>query len=198
MDYLFAPDQYVTPDFLIRSYRRGDGAMLSEAATTSYDHLHTYMPWAIPDYKVGDAERWCRIKAGHYLTNEDFSLGIFTRDGTKMLGGTGYHLREGDISTHNAEVGMWIRADAAKKGLGTQVLIAVIDWGFTQWPWMRLSWRCDTTNVASARVAEKAGMTREGLLRSDFPTEDNKRRDTYIYSIIKSEWLARQPKKKEW
>ena len=46
---------------------------------------------------------------------------------------------------------------------------------------------CDVDNVASARVMEKAGMKREGILRrwSMHPTISDKPRDSYCYSITK-------------
>jgi RimJ/RimL family protein N-acetyltransferase len=148
------------------------------------------MPWAKPDYSVEDAEHFCRTSRARYLLAENFTLGIFPPDGRRLLGGCGYHLREGDLSTRNAEIGMWIRGDAAGQGLGTRVLVTLLRWGFDDWPWMRLSWRCDTRNLASARVAAKAGMQQEGLLRSDFPLEDGTRRDTLIFSAIRHEWLT--------
>jgi RimJ/RimL family protein N-acetyltransferase len=189
-NYLFAPDRIDLPEFTIRSYEPGDGPLMSEALNNSYEHLHPYMYWVKPYQSNEECEQRCRLFRARYLLAEDFVLGIFSPAGDRLLGGTGYHLREGDLSTRNAEIGMWIRADAAGRGLGTKVLVALLHWGFEAWPWLRLSWRCDTTNVASARTAEKAGMQKEGLLRSDFPLADGKRRDTYIFSALREEWLS--------
>ncbi len=195
MDYLIAPDRYDTPDFTIRSYEPGDGALLHEAIRNSYEHLRTFMPWATPDYSLEMAERFCRRSRAEYLLAQNFTLGVFSPDGRRVLAGTGYHLREGNLSTQNAEIGMWVRADSAGRGFGTRLLVAVFDWGFTAWPWLRLSWRCDTRNTASARVAEKAGMTKEGCFRSDYPLEDGQRRDTLLFSMLKYEWHARYLKR---
>ncbi len=191
MDYLFAPDRLDTPEFTIRSHQPGDGPLIAAAIRESYDHLRTFMLWARPDYSDEEAERIARTSRGNYLLAQDFTLTIFSPEGDRCLGGTGYHLREGHITTGNAEIGMWIRADAAGKGLGTKVLVAMLRWGFEAWPWLRLSWRCDTRNIASIRTAEKAGMQKEGCLRSDTPLPDGTRRDTFVFSILKSEWLSR-------
>lgn len=190
VDYFFAPDRLDLADFTIRSYDVGDGVLMSEAVNNSYEHLKTYMPWAKPYQANDESEAICRRFRARYLLAEDFPMGIFSPSGDRVLGSTGYHLREGDLSTRNAEIGMWIRADAAGQGLGTRVLVALLRWGFDAWPWMRQSWRCDVTNIASARTAEKAGMQREGLLRSDFPVGDGLRRDTYIYAALREPWLA--------
>jgi len=87
---------------------------------------------------------------------------------------------------------MWIRADAAGKGLGTAVLRALLTWGFTEWPWERLAWRCDGRNLASRRTAEKAGLTHEGVLRQHLLLADGSRRDTYLYAMLKADWLAQR------
>ncbi len=46
---------------------------------------------------------------------------------------------------------------------------------------------CDVGNLASARVMEKAGMLREGLLRryGFHPGVSDEPRDSYIYAIVK-------------
>ena len=51
---------------------------------------------------------------------------------------------------------------------------------------------CDTRNSASARVAEKNGLTREGVLRADRLDVDGRRQDTALYAILRATWLARQ------
>jgi ribosomal-protein-serine acetyltransferase len=189
MDYLIAPEKYEAPEFIIRGYQPGDGPLLFEAVDTSREHLSTYMPWVDFHKTVEDSERFARQSRGHYLLADEFSLAVFSPDGQRLLGGTGYHLRWGNLATRTAEVGMWIRADAAHQGLGPKVLKAIIEWGFTGWPWLKLIWRCNVENIASLRTAEKAGMLQEGLIKGDtFDHYSDRRRDTLYYGITKDEW----------
>ena len=183
-----APERFVTPTFVLRSYQPGDGELLSDALNNSYEHLTTFMPWAKPYQSVEESEALVRHFRGRYLLNEDFVLGIFSADERRLLGGSGFHLREGGFPHRSAELGMWIRADAAGKGLGTAVLLALLEWGFTAWPWERLAWRCDGTNLASRRTAEKAGLIPEGVLRQHSLQPDGAWRDTYLYAMLKAEW----------
>jgi RimJ/RimL family protein N-acetyltransferase len=180
------PVSYVDGDLELRCYRPGDGAALNAATLASYEHLKPWMPWAKTDQTVDDAELICRRLAAKYLLGEDFTIGAWL--GGEYLGGTGFHTRCGPIEWGCAEIGMWIRAEQAGKGLGTRVLGAMLEWGFGEWGWERLIWKCDTRNVASARVAEKGGMTREATFRSDALDVDGHRRDTYLYAILKSEF----------
>ncbi len=48
----------------------------------------------------------------------------------------------------------------------------------------RLELRTDPENVASQRVAERAGFTREGVLRAYNARTDGTRADAVVYSLL--------------
>ena len=185
MDYFAPPEGTATERFVIRTYRPGDGEAISAAVNVSYDHLKTFMPWAKPVQTVEQSERYARECYGRWLLAQDFALGIWSPDERTLLGGSGFHLRGGGLQLGNAEIGMWIRADRAHRGLGTAALRELVRWGFTEWPWQRLSWHCSTRNTASARVAEKAGFQLDGTLRQNGVDADGVRRDTMIWSRLR-------------
>lgn len=187
----FAPERFEADGFVLRSYDVGDGALVADAVNGSYEHLRPWMPWAKPHQSVEDSEKLVRQFRARYLLSEDFVIGIFSADGRQLLGGTGFHLREGPMSSACAEIGMYIRQSEASRGLGTRALQALLQWGFTEWSWLRLSWRCDTRNAASARVAEKAGLRLEGVLRGQADPVGGGRRDNACYAMLASEWRGR-------
>lgn len=180
------PEETTLGTLTIRSYRPGDGPALAAAVTASYDHLRVYMPWAMPEQSPEEAETLVRTFRARYLLREDFILGLF--EAGRLVGGTGFHLREGPLAAHCAEIGMWIAGDRAGRGLGTLVLRELLRWGFSAWPWLRLSWHCDSRNLASARVAEKAGLRLEGTLRGQWEPVSGGRRDTLVFAALKGEW----------
>ncbi len=191
MKYILAPDRLETPEFVIRSYQPGDGALLNEAVISSYDHLKTFMPWAKTDITLAESEQLCREFRGKYLLSQEFVMGIFSPTGDRLLGGTGYHFESYSIEHLTAEIGMWIRSDMAGQGLGTKVLIELLKWGFEEWPWLKTMWRCNSINYASAAVAHKAGMPQEAILRQDaFAVDGVTRRDTILFGLTKEGWLA--------
>jgi RimJ/RimL family protein N-acetyltransferase len=191
VSYLFAPERHETGEFVVRSYDVGDGPLLAAAKNESYEHLRPWMAWATPEESDDAAERIVRTCRGRYLLCEDFVLGIFTSDGRRLLGGTGFHLREGPLSSGCAEIGMFIRASEAGRGLGTRVLTSMLQWGFGAWPWLRLSWTCDERNLASVRTAEKAGLLREGVRRGQPVAVGEGRRNTACFAITRQDWLER-------
>ena len=188
MDYYTAPEEHRTDRLLLRSWRPGDGPALSEAVNDSYAHLKTFMPWAVPHQDVQTSERLVRQFRGRWLLSQDFVVALFSPDGARVLGGCGFHLRHGPLSQEVAEIGMWIRADAAGQGLGTHALETLLRWGFSEWPWQRLVWKCDAENHASRRCAEKAGMVLEGVSRAaalKAGAERAERRDTAWYAALR-------------
>jgi RimJ/RimL family protein N-acetyltransferase len=192
LEYIAPPDEFQGERVLLRSYRPGDGAELCAATVESFEHLRPWMAWATETQSEAEAERRARTNRGQWLLASDFVIAIRTPDDRRFLGGAGYHLREGPISTRSAEIGMWIRASEAGKGIGSAALEALLEWGFTEWPWRRLSWRCDAENAASRRIARKAGLAEEGVLRRHGRTPSGAVRDTVCYAILREEWLARR------
>ena len=194
MDYLLAPERHAARGFVLRSYRTGDGAALAAALEGSYDHLRTFLPWAEPRTSERAAERRVRHFRAQWLLARDFVVAVANEADTEILGGTGFHLRGAKLEVRTAEIGMWLRPDAAHAGLGTRVLVAMLEWGFSAWPWERLSWHCSTRNLASIRVAEKAGMTREGVLRGDRIETDGERGDTMLFGALRGHWARPEPR----
>ena len=188
--YLFAPEGcHRTERLLLRSYRTGDGPLLAAASNASFEHLRPWMPWAAPDQTVVQAEQLVRSFRARWLLASDFVIAIADAEDRELLGGTGFHRFEPDLSHGTAEIGMWIAGPRAGQGLGTEALRGLLDWGFgDDWPWLRLTWHCDARNIASRRVAEKAGMTLEATRRGDMNAVDGTRRDTLIFAALRDEW----------
>ena len=185
-----APEAITEVDLTIRSYQPGDGPALCAGKRASYEHLRPWMPWARPDDSDDECEAQVRHFCGKYLQGIDFVLSIWLAgpEGPQFAGGTGFHLRGQDLAVGVADIGMWIVAPLAGQGLGTRSLRLMLRWGFTEWAWQRLTWHCDSRNLASARTAEKAGMRLEGTMRRNFLDVHGERRDTCIYAMLKDDW----------
>ena len=186
--YFLPPERLVTTHFVIRSYLPGDATLSVEALNASSDHIVAFLPWARPHTTVNQAEKVARSFRARYLLNQDYALAVLNPDETLWLGSSGFHLREGGFDNLSAEIGMWIRKDASGRGLGTQLLCDLLAWGFSTWPWERLSWRCNERNFASGRTAEKAGMVFDGRLRAYSRQPDGTRDDMLYFSALRSEW----------
>jgi RimJ/RimL family protein N-acetyltransferase len=73
------------------------------------------------------------------------------------------------------------------RGLMTEALSEVANWTLNQKNIWRIGAVCDVDNVASAKVMQKAGFEREGLLRRWLihPNLSDQPRDCYMFSKVK-------------
>lgn len=181
----FAPERWETPEFVLRSFLPGDGVRLAEALNDSYEHLKRFMQWSIPVEDPVECEARVRRFRARYLLHEDFVVAILSPDETRVLGGTGFHLREGPLAEKRCEAGMWIRGDLAGRGLGKKVLAALLEWTWAEWRFDRVSWHCSTQNFGSQKVAESAGMMREGILRRALVVRNEAPHDLVVYSALR-------------
>lgn len=86
-----------------------------------------------------------------------------------------------------AEVGYWLRAGARGRGITTRALVLVTRFALAQGA-ARVQLRAATGNVASRRVAEKAGFRLDGILRSAHHNARLGRRvDWAMYSLLPGE-----------
>ena len=84
-------------------------------------------------------------------------------------------------------IGYWLAAEARGRGLTTAALRALSRWAIEELGLGRVELVTDPDNVVSQRVAEKAGFTREGILRSILLNRDGSRSDGVMFSLLPDE-----------
>lgn len=91
------------------------------------------------------------------------------------------------IDGFRADLGYVIAQKYWGNGYATEVTKAMVEWALLQQGIYRVWATCDIENLASARVLEKAGMQREGILRRYIlhPNISDEPRDSYCYSLVK-------------
>lgn len=88
-----------------------------------------------------------------------------------------------------AELGYAVGRAWWGQGLMTEAVVEAIRYGFEELRLNRIEARCIPTNIGSARVMEKAGMTYEGTIREQIFVKGSFD-DLRLYSILRREWLA--------
>jgi RimJ/RimL family protein N-acetyltransferase len=91
-----------------------------------------------------------------------------------------------DWEVRSAEIGYGVRGDGRGKGYATEALAALARWALSQGGIQRAWLTADTDNLASVRVAEKAGFRREGTLRRA-NREDDGLHDLAVFSLLDDE-----------
>jgi RimJ/RimL family protein N-acetyltransferase len=83
-----------------------------------------------------------------------------------------------------AEVGYWLARDARGQGHATRAVRLICEWGFEALGLERIDLLAATENAGSQRVAERAGFTREGVLRSFMRARDG-RQDMVAFGLLR-------------
>ncbi|HEX5192775.1 MAG TPA: GNAT family protein [Solirubrobacteraceae bacterium] len=86
-----------------------------------------------------------------------------------------------------AEVGYWLSSAARGAGHATRAVRLICSWGFQALGLERIELQAAVDNPGSQRVAERAGFTREAVLRSRWTTYDGERHDMVCFGLLAGE-----------
>jgi len=185
------PYRIETERFVLRCYEPEDAPLLKDAVDRSLEHLRPWMPWT-PDEPEALDTVYERLRGfrGRYDLGEDFVMGVFSPDDSRVLGGTGLHTRLGEGAL---EIGYWIAADAVGQGYATELSGVLTRVAFERFEVDRVEIRVDPENVRSEKVPQKLGYTKEATLRRRLPVKKGSDlRDVNIWTMFAAE-LASSP-----
>jgi RimJ/RimL family protein N-acetyltransferase len=172
----------VTERLVLRCWEPRDAPLFKEAVDSSLDHLRPWMPWAAHDPQpLPEKVRLLRRFRGNFDRGEDFVYGIFSRNETEVVGGTGLHPRVGEGAF---EIGYWIRASRVGEGLATEAAAALTRVAFELCGVDRVEIRVAPANVASVAVPRKLRYAEEGMLRRRLTGT----RDLLVYSLFRDRY----------
>jgi len=120
---------------------------------------------------------------------------IEKKDGSKI----GYvgHFLEGKLW----EISYSLIPSEQGKGYCAEAVKIMVDYLFLSKDIVRIQAHTDTRNIASQRVIEKAGFSKEGTIRK-FHFVKGEWRDMFLYSVLREEWkepkiLTKKPSEKQ-
>ena len=181
------PERIATERLVVRVPRPGDGVVVNAAVRASHAELAPWMPWAVTLPSVEESEAHCRRQQAKFLLREDFAMLVFARadDGGEgeLVGATGLHRI--DWAVRKFEIGYWRRTGCEGRGLLTEAVRAMARMAFDALAARRVEIRMDDRNVASWKLAERAGFTLEALLRFDSLTPAGEPRSTRVYARVR-------------
>ena len=113
----------------------------------------------------------------------DYTLAIQLKESGQHIGGTGLH----DPNHGQWEIGYVLARPYWGRGLATELVQALVTFGFKELGAEKIWAPVDAANMASGRVLDKSGFTLEGILRKD-RLRWAEGRDTKFYGLLRSEW----------
>jgi len=144
--------------------------------------------WRNPQYmgNFQDTMTISKPKMKKVMLEDTIFFIIEKKDGTKIghIGG----FMGGRTSL---EIGYALVPSERGKGYGTEAIRIIVDYLFLKKNSVRIQAPAATENVASQEALEKAGFSKEGLMRKSGHAK-GEYIDQYLYSILREEW--KEPK----
>jgi RimJ/RimL family protein N-acetyltransferase len=121
------------------------------------------------------------------LFNAD-SGNLIVVSGPEAVGHVSWHRNWQGSLNHSWNVGIGLLPEARGRGIGTQAQRLLVRYLFAHTMVNRIDANTDVTNTAEQRALEKAGFTREGVLRGA-QFRDGGFHDMVLYSVLRHEVL---------
>jgi ribosomal-protein-serine acetyltransferase len=155
---------------LLRPFRPDDALPLYQAVRESLPELLPWMPWAYSDYSIKDSIKWLELCARTWAKGKEYNFVIIDSSDGSLIGGCG--LNQVKRRAHFANLGYWVRSNYTGKGVATAAALLVARFGFDELGLTRIEVGAATGNIASQRVAENVGATRQGIQKRKIAFRD--------------------------
>ncbi|MGH7771372.1 MAG: GNAT family N-acetyltransferase [Candidatus Binatia bacterium] len=156
----------------------------AEAIFTYYaqdPEVTKYLTWR-PSQSVEETRVHLLMCDAAWSQGKTFQWAIIRKEDDQLLGTIGFR-----VDGHKLELGYVLAKVYWGVGYMTEAVRAAVEWALKEKDVYRVWAVCDIENQASARVMEKVGLQREGILRcwTMHPNRSNEPRDCYCYAITK-------------
>lgn len=162
---------------LLRPWKEGDEESLQKYANNRKVSINLRDRFPYP-YTLNDAKEWIKL-AGSQSPIVNFALEVESC----AVGGIGLVIGE-DIFRRSAEIGYWLGEPFWNRGLMTEAVRFVTEYGFFKLDLIRIYAGIFEGNSSSAKVLEKSGYILESCMRKSV-FKEGQILDQFIYTILR-------------
>ncbi len=175
------PDEFETGRYYLRRVTVDDAEAIFNSYATDME-VTRFLGWK-PHQSIADTAAFLKVASSEWDFGTGFPVVAFHREQPDELIGM-FHPH---LIRHRVNYGYVLRASSWGKGCASEVMRWLVDHALSHPEIFRTEAFCDMDHTASARVMEKAGMEREGILRCYFkhPNISDDPRDCVIYSKVR-------------
>lgn len=131
-------------------------------------------------YTIEAAREWIQyVEENENLQELNFAIEV----AGEAVGGVGL-IPGHDIDRRSAEIGYWLSEQYWGRGIITEAVRGLTDYAFNNFDLCRIWAGVFEWNVGSMRVLEKAGFSREGVLRKA-ATKDGQTIDVILFALVR-------------
>ena len=175
----------LTPRLTLRPVRMSDAEDMYEYSRDPEVARHV---WWDAHRSIHQTRGYIRFLLRQYRNASPGTFAIALRDSGKVIGTIGFMWVQTD--NRSAEVGYSLSRAYWNRGIMSEALSAVVEFGFEKLGLNRIEAQHECDNPASGRVMAHAGMRHEGTLRQRIY---NKGRfaDVDLYAITRSDFISK-------
>lgn len=183
------PTPYESKRLWMRCYRHGDGKWYYQMSLRNRQHLQKFEAENVAANIVDEAAAEALVNelACDWEQGKCFFIGAFEKKTGEFVA----QIYAGPIDWKLAEFQIGYFADVDHEGQGyvTEAVTATLGILFNRLNAHRVRLQCDENNLRSIRVAERCHMLREGHLRENKRNPDGAYSGSFIFGLLKSEFL---------
>lgn len=174
------PTTFETTRLLLRMPHASDAAAIFKSYAQDAE-VTRYLIW-LPHKDIRETEDFLERAAAGWKAGSEYSWAITLKETDELIGMIGLR-----VPNFEAEIGYVLSRRWWGQGIMTEGVRPIVEWALDQPAIYRVMAKVDVANPASARVLEKVGMQREGLLRRSglHLNISPEPRDSYCYAIVK-------------
>lgn len=177
---IHAPERIVSERLVLRKPELGDARVILETYARD-EEVTRYLTFR-PDQSNDETLSFVHRALDCWENGTSFTWVIMLKQPDRLIG-----MIEARMDRWHANLGYVLARQYWNKGYMAEAVKAVVDWALAQPEILRVWAVCDVENAASARVLEKAGMQKEGVLRrwALLPNRSETPRDCLCYAKVK-------------
>lgn len=149
---------------LIRPLEQADRDGMFASVRESIAEVSQWLPWCHPAYMPEETSAFIEATRQAWASEAQFAFGIFDAEKGGHLGGISVNhiVRQNRM----ANIGYWVRTGVTRSGVATRAVRLAAQFAFEDLGITRIEIAAIPENVASRRVAEKAGARFEVIARN--------------------------------
>lgn len=164
-------------DIVLRAWRLSDVPALAAACQDPEIPRWTVVPSPYTEHHARDFIAGC---GEDRYAGRELALAVVDQR-RALLGAIGLGRFEWDDG--KAEIGYWIARETRRRAVGARATRLLARWALTDLGLELLELLANPENEASQRLAKRAGVTREGVLRS-YRRRHGRREDLVMFSLL--------------
>lgn len=147
----------------LRPVRLEDAETVCASIRESIEPLARWMDWCHAGYGREDSDLWIASTVDAWNGGRAYEFLAFERSG-RHVGAVG--LNQFNRENNGANLGYWVRRSSQRQGFAVEAVRRIARFAFEEAGFQRVEIVAAVDNVASRRVAERAGATLEGVARN--------------------------------